>query len=127
MGIVPPRPLGAALALGWALSLGAVAGEGAPADSAHAESRSLPPAALRPWQTGAFAPDKLEHASLGFCIGLGLGIATREPAVALGGAVTLALAKELADRRRTRFDRGDLLAGIAGAACAALAVAALGR
>jgi len=127
VGSVYTRHAGAPLALGLALCLETLGSAGAPADSARAARGALPPPALRSWQTGALAPDKLQHASLAFGIGLGLGIATREPAVAAVGAVTLALAKELADRRRGRFDRGDLLAGILGAGCAALAVAALDR
>ena len=122
MGTMHTRNADAPLALGFLLCLETVAG--APADSA---ARALPAPAVRAWQIGALGPDKLQHASLAFSIGLGTGIATREPAVAAGGAVALALAKELADRRRGRFDRGDLLAGIAGAAVAALAVAALER
>jgi hypothetical protein len=119
------RSVGGALALGLLLIFAAPAGAGETADSAR--PAVLPPPAVRAWQTGALAPDKLQHFSLAFSLGLGLGIATREPAAAAGGAIGLALAKELSDRRRSRFDRGDLLAGIVGAGCAALAVAALQR
>lgn len=66
----------------------------------------------------------MQHASLAFCFGLALGVASGEPAAA-GGAAVLALAKELSDSRHGRFDRGDLLAGLVGAACAAVVVAAL--
>ncbi len=81
----------------------------------------------RAWQTGMLAPDRLEHASLSLTAGLMIGVATREPAAAFGGAFTLGLGKELWDRRRTRFDRVDLVADLVGAAAAALITRALDR
>jgi len=86
-----------------------------------------PDRAWRRWQTGALRADRLQHASLAFSSGLALGVLAREPAAAAGGALTLALAKELFDARRNRFDAADLVADAAGAALAALATSALGR
>ena len=94
------------------------------ADTTRVEPPVLPPAAARAWQTGAVAPDKLQHFSLAFGMGLAFGIMTGEPAAA-GGAAVLALGKEMADSRRSRFDGGDLLAGLLGAGCAAFLFAAL--
>jgi len=113
-----PRWASPALVLALALAFRAAVAE---------PERAPPPAPLRAWQTGALRPDRLQHASLSFSLGLALGIPTREPAAAAGGALALALAKETADRRRGAFDRGDLLAGAAGALLAALATAALRR
>lgn len=120
------RHANAPLALGLALCLLAEGRVGVAPDSGSTGPGELPPPAVRAWQTGALSPDRLQHASLAFSFGLALGIMSGEPAAA-GGAVAVALAKELADGRRGRFDRGDLLAGIAGAACAAIAIAALER
>jgi hypothetical protein len=80
---------------------------------------------VREWQTGVFAPDKLEHASLAFTSGLGIGVLSRAPAAALGGALALGIVKELWDARRTRFDPGDLAADAVGASLAAVATRAL--
>ncbi|HEY6866980.1 MAG TPA: hypothetical protein VI792_06975 [Candidatus Eisenbacteria bacterium] len=82
-------------------------------------------ATARAWQTGWTAPDKLEHASLAFTSGLAIGVVTLEPAAAIGGALALGLAKELWDRRRTRFDPADLAADAVGALGAGLATRAL--
>lgn len=84
-------------------------------------------ARVRAWQTGTLGPDRLQHASLSFAIGLGAGLATDSPAAGAGIALGLGLAKELLDRRGPGFDRGDLLADALGAALAALATAALNR
>lgn len=86
-----------------------------------------PPARVRAWQTGLVRPDRLEHASLAFSGGLAAGLLSRRPAVALASSLALALAKELWDARHGSFDRGDLAAGLAGAALAGLATAALER
>jgi len=86
----------------------------------------LPPR-VRAWQTGVLRADRLQHLSLAFTIGLGTGLATREPAGAAGTALGLGLAKEIRDGRRTGFDPVDLLAGALGAALAALATRALSR
>ena len=80
---------------------------------------------VREWQTGVFAPDKLEHASLAFTSGFGIGVLSRRPAAALGGALALGIVKELWDARRTRFDPGDLAADAVGASLAAVATRAL--
>jgi hypothetical protein len=103
-----------------------------PASGAAARDGTAPPipapsARVRAWQTGAFAPDRLQHASLAFSAGLGLGIVTRQPAVGACGALGLGLAKEIADRRRGRFDPGDLAADAVGAGLAALAARSLTR
>ena len=94
----------------------------APTSAAPADSLRV-----RGWQTGFTAPDKLEHASLSLTTGLMIGVATREPVAALGGALALGLGKELWDRRRTFFDRRDLAADLFGAAAAALLTRALVR
>ncbi|MBI1798386.1 MAG: hypothetical protein HYR73_01730, partial [Candidatus Eisenbacteria bacterium] len=78
-------------------------------DSSAVPAPGLQPAA-QSWQTGAFAPDKIQHASLSLSLGAGLGIATRSPAAALGGTLVMGLAKELRDRRHSRFDPADLAA-----------------
>ncbi len=72
-------------------------------------------------------PDRLQHASLAFSLGLAAGVATRSPGAAAGSAIALGLAKELADRRHVGFDAGDLIADALGAAAAALAVSGLSR
>ena len=94
---------------------------------ARAETPPLPAPATRAWQTGVFRADRLEHASLAASSGLAIGILTRQPAAALGGALTLGLAKELWDRRHSHFDRGDLIADGVGAVLAMLGTAALER
>jgi len=93
-------------------------------DEARADSLAAAPSAER---LGLIAPDKLQHASLSFASGLAVGLVTREPGAAAGGALTLGVAKELWDMHRTHFDRGDLLADALGAALAAWATHALRR
>jgi hypothetical protein len=113
-----------ALAAGLALcTAGAARAQGA-ADSAHAAPIDL--RATQGWQHGPLAPDKLQHFSLAFSLGLAFGVMTGEPAAA-GGAAVLALGKEFADRRHGRFDGMDLTAGLIGAGCAALLIAYLER
>lgn len=99
----------------------------APARATEDARREPPPARVRAWQTGALAPDRLQHASLAFSCGLAIGILTREPIAAGGGALALGVSKEIADLRHDRFDRGDLLADLVGASFAALATARLRR
>jgi len=77
------------------------------------------------WRTGWRAPDKLQHVSLAFTGGLAIGVVAQEPAAAAGGALLLGVAKELWDRRRTRFDPGDLAADAVGAGLAAIATHAV--
>ena len=96
------------------------------ADTLRAAPEDLPPGWTHAWQTGALAPDKLQHFSLAFSLGTAFGVMTGTPAAAAGAAV-LALGKEVADRRHGRFDTGDFLAGLLGAGCAALLVARLER
>ena len=84
-------------------------------------------ARVRAWQTGALRPDRLQHASLSFAIGLGAGLASDSPAAGAGIALSLGLAKEISDRRDSGFGGGDLLADAIGAALAALAVRTLRR
>ena len=93
------------------------------AASAHA----MDAATTRAWQTGALASDKLEHVSLSFTGGLAIGVLTCQPAAAAGGALVLGLAKELVDRRHSRFDPGDLAADTLGALLAGLATRSLRR
>ena len=71
--------------------------------------------------------DRFQHATLSLTLGLGIGIASRSPALALGGTLGLGLAKELRDRRVTRFDPLDLAADLVGAAAAAVLVHQLVR
>lgn len=93
---------------------------------ARAESPPLPEdARVRAWQTGLLAPDRLRHASLGFALGIGIGIATRSPAAAGLGSLALGAAKEAGDARRDRFDAVDLLADALGAGAAAVVTSAL--
>jgi hypothetical protein len=93
----------------------------------HAAPDEMLDASTRSAQTGYLAPDKLEHASLSLTAGLMIGVTTREPAAALGGAFALGLGKELWDSRRTFFDRRDLVADLVGATAAALITHALTR
>jgi hypothetical protein len=88
---------------------------------------TFPPAAVRAWQTGALAPDRLQHVSLAFSLGLGTGLLTRSPAAGAGTAMVLGIAKEVLDGRRGRWQKGDLAADAVGAALAVLATAALER
>jgi hypothetical protein len=85
---------------------------------------ATPAAPVAATPAGGIRADRLQHASLALAIGVGVGLAGRAPAAGAGAALTLAVAKELLD---DRFDRGDLAAGIAGAALAGLVVAALTR
>lgn len=117
---------GLPVVLGLVLCLAADGRAETVADSTRAEPGYLPPLSVRPWQIGALAPDKLQHFSLAFSLGLALGIMTGEPAAA-GGAAALALGKEVADRRHGSFGKGDLLAGLLGAGCAFFLVGALER
>lgn len=87
-------------------------------------SPPFPGARTRGWQTGMLRADRLQHASLSFAIGCGAGLVTERPAAGAAIALSLGIAKEIAD---DRFDRGDLFADALGAALAAWAVAALTR
>lgn len=78
----------------------------------------FPSPEVRAWQTGLLRPDRIEHASLAWTLGLGAGLATREPAAAFATPALLGLAKEIADRHGTGFDTVDLLADLLGAAAA---------
>jgi len=75
---------------------------------------------VRAWQTGLLRTDRLQHTSLAFTLGLGIGAVTRDPWAAFGGVGALALGKEVADRHRTGFDPVDLAAGLIGAGAGAL-------
>ena len=99
---------------------GALAGSVAQAEPAPRDSLPpLPPASARRWQTGAVREDRLQHASLSLIVGLGVGVGTREPWAAAAVPGSLGLAKEIADRRGSGFDLGDLAADALGAALAA--------
>jgi hypothetical protein len=87
----------------------------------------LPPPSVRAWQTGLLRPDRLEHASFAFTLGLGVGLLSRQPASAAASALTLGLAKEVRDRRHGGFDPVDLATDAIGATFAALATHALTR
>jgi hypothetical protein len=99
----------------------------AAATAATATSPALPPPSVRAWQTGLLRPDRLEHASFAFTLGLGVGLLSRRPAGAAASALTLGLAKEIRDRRRGGFDPVDLAADAIGAALAATATQAIAR
>ena len=87
-------------------------------------SPSLPTGAAHGWQSGALRADRLQHASLAFAIGAGVGAASRRAEVGAGTALLLGVAKEFLD---DHVDGGDLIADAAGASLAALVVAALTR
>jgi len=87
-------------------------------------SPALPTGAAHGWQSGALRPDRLQHASLAFAIGAGVGAASRRAEVGAGTALLLGVAKEFLD---DHVDGGDLIADTAGASLAALVVAALTR
>jgi hypothetical protein len=87
----------------------------------------LPPPAVRAWQTGLLRPDRLEHASFAFTLGLGVGLLSRQPAGAAASALTLGLVKEVRDRRHGGFDPVDLAADAIGAGLSAVATRALTR
>jgi hypothetical protein len=72
-------------------------------------------------------PDRLQHASLAFAIGLGAGIITRREGAALGVGLGLGVVKEVLDRNGTGFDPGDLAADAVGVGLATLVVTALER
>jgi hypothetical protein len=100
----------------------------APADTAAASSPPLPPPAVRAVQTGALAPDRLQHAGLALALGAGAGAASGEPAVAAAFPLALGLVKEAMDARGSgRFDAVDLAADAAGAAIALMLTALLVR
>lgn len=79
------------------------------ADSSAAAQTLVPRGAL---DVGA---DKFQHASLSAVFGIGAGIVTRSSVAALLTPLALGLAKELRDRRHTRFDPADLAADAVGA------------
>jgi len=96
-----------------ALWAGASAADVQPAPEAPAPE-------VRAWQTGLTRPDRLQHTSLAFSLGLCAGLTTREPRIAAGSAMVLGIAKELRDARHSRFDWMDLTADMIGASLAAL-------
>jgi len=98
--------------------------------AALAGTSASPPApspAVRAWQTGLLRPDRLEHVSFAFTLGLGVGLLSRQPPSAAASALTLGLIKEIRDHRHGGFDPVDLVANAAGAALAAVATHALTR
>ena len=77
---------------------------------------------------GLLRADRLQHLSLSFALGLGVGIASDSPVAGASVSGGIGLLKEVDDGRRGRtFDRLDLLADLLGAGLAALATAALRR
>lgn len=100
-----------------ALAAPAVARAAASADSV--ESLRLPEGRFHAWQTGLLRTDRMQHASLAFTLGLGAGLASREPAAAFAAPALLGFGKEIADRKDTGFDLTDLLADLIGAGAAA--------
>lgn len=111
-------PAAARAAAVCAIVAGTLAGVAAVGWTAEDPERELPPPDVRAWQTGLARPDRLEHASLAFTIGLGAGLATRKPAVAFTVPAVLGLGKEIADARSTGFDLFDLAADLIGAGAA---------
>ena len=99
----------------------------ATAPAGPAASPPLPAPATRAWQTGLLRPDRLEHASFSFTLGLGAGLLSRQPASAGGSALAIGLVKEIRDRHRGGFDPVDLAADALGAGLAAVATLALVR
>ena len=91
----------------------------APPDPGQAPER------VRAWQSGVISADRLQHASVSLTSGLAIGVLSREPAAAFGGAMILGLAKEVWDLPRTGFDPGDLAADAVGALLAGLATRAI--
>lgn len=90
-----------------------------PADTARSEP---PEVALG---AGGIGADKYQHVSLAAAIGIGAGIATRSNAAALVTPLVLGFAKEIRDRRHTRFDPADLAADAVGALIALAVTAAV--
>jgi hypothetical protein len=89
---------------------------------------SLPaPAAAAPAGYAGAGADKFQHASLSAATGVGAGVLTRSSVAALAVPLALGVAKELRDRRHTRFDALDLAADAVGALAAAAITAALVR
>ena len=103
------RPRDACAALAFAIALACPA-------AARGADREIPAPAVRAWQTGLARPDRLQHATLALTLGLGAGLASREPWAAAAIPAALGLIKEISDR--PKFDRIDLLADLAGAAAA---------
>jgi hypothetical protein len=99
----------------------------APANALPAASPTLPPPTVRAWQTGLLRPDRLEHASFAFTLGLGVGLLSRRPACAAASALALGMGKEIRDRRHGGFDPVDLAAVAIGAGLAALVTDAAAR
>jgi len=97
------------------------------ASPAAAGAPVTPSPAVRAWQTGLLRPDRLEHVSLAFTLGLGAGLPSRRPAAAGATAFALGLAKEFRDRRHGGFDPVDLAADAIGAGLAAVVTRAMAR
>ena len=77
---------------------------------------------------GLLRADRLQHLSLSFALGLGVGIASDSPVAGASVSGGIGLIKEVDDGRRGRtFDRLDLLADLLGAGLAAFASSALRR
>ncbi len=110
----------------WAAPRAARADAAAPDTTAGQVTAIVPPPSVRAWQVGLLRPDRLEHASLSFTLGLGAGLLSRRPAAA-AGAFAVGLAKEVRDRRHGGFDAVDLLADALGTGLAAFATWAADR
>ncbi len=104
----------------------ALASGGTHADStARSQPPALPPRAVRAWQVGLVRPDRLRHETASLTIGLGFGLATRQPWAAAAGAIGCGLLQELWDMRRIGFDPVDLCADAVGAGAASGITSAL--
>jgi hypothetical protein len=111
-----PRSARGTLAVGCsiaALLLSLPAGRASAASPADSVATERP----RSWPVPAPGADKFQHGTLSLT--LGIGIASRSTPLALTGAIAFGVAKELRDRRHTRFDFLDLAADLAGASLAA--------
>jgi len=95
------------------------------AEESRLEPPKFPEPKVRAWQTGLLRADRIQHASLSMTIGFGFGMVSRSPSAAFGSALALGFAKEMWDRKHTRFDTTDLWADTIGASLAAVATAAL--
>ncbi len=95
-----------------------------PARAQDAAAPQPPSARVHAWQTGVLRPDRLEHASLSFTLGLGAGLVSRRPGAATA-ALGVGLLKEVRDRRHGGVDPVDLLADALGTGLAVLAARAL--
>jgi hypothetical protein len=92
-------------------------------DSATSSSPPAPSLVTIHERAGLLRSDRLQHASLSFTLAAGAALAGGSRAGSFGFSISLGFAKELYDRRHSRFDPIDLSADAIGAALGALAAA----